>query len=279
MRPGSAAAWAEAAFSLTIIAGAPGSSCADEPPVADQVRQPVAAPRPADVLVADFTGSDWGRVLRAAERLERQPARAVPRLVRLLARDDFIKLRNTADLIYPGAETFYGHGWIVPYDLDRLSVRAGWKLEQIAFQDFGFSERGIEEDDLLDAAIAGRRDVPLGEVTEVDADAARRGRRRSRAVARAQAWWHANGPGWTRLAALTAALRAENPRRIGQALRWLRFDRSPIPGFTRDRYVRNIYPIVRQLAESQDDGVASQAAELVEDYEKGHWYWLEQKAD
>lgn len=62
---------------------------------------------------------------------------------------EVVPLTDTMDLIYPGAKTFYGHGYIVNYDLDSLAVRAGWVLESITFQDFGFRSNTIQEDTLF----------------------------------------------------------------------------------------------------------------------------------
>lgn len=232
-----------------------------------------------DPLIHDFTGAEWERVYRAEQTLERQPQTAVPSLVQLLDRDEHVKLQDTADLIYPGADTFYGHGWIINYDLDWLSVRAGWALEEITFQDFGFSERGINEDQLLSAVVAGKRDVPLDDVAKIDSDAKRRKDRRSKAVARAKQWWRSNGTNWNRLTALSDALHSDNRHCVLKALHWLRFGESPIDGFTRDFYIKDLYPVVQRLAKSQDEGVSGQAECLVDDYENGEWYWYQLKTD
>jgi len=81
----------------------------------------------------------------------------------LLDRDEKVELRNTADLIYPGAKEFYGHGWILDYDVDWISVRAGWALEELTFQNCGFREGVINEADLLKAAIARQGNVRLND--------------------------------------------------------------------------------------------------------------------
>lgn len=240
-----------------------GCSQSDQPRSTTPATDDVTQRQSDDPLIRDFTDSEWERVHRCADALERQPQKAIPLLIRLLDRDEIVKLQNTADLIYPGAETFYGHGWIINYDLDWLSVRAGWLLEEITFQDFGFSEHGIDHDNLLSAAVAGKRDVPLGDVAEIDSDPTQRIQRRSEAVARAKAWWRLNHPHWTRLSALSNALRSENSYCVLNALSWLRHGESPIDGFSHDLYVKDIYPVVQRLAKSQDDEIASQAGYLI----------------
>lgn len=98
----------------------------------------IAAAEPS--VVESSTASDWGRVRAAAKQLENGGAVSLPVLIGLLDRDKVVPLTNTADLIYPGASAFYGHGEMVDHDVDRLSIRAGWVLEAVTFEDFGFSE-------------------------------------------------------------------------------------------------------------------------------------------
>src|SRR5689334_9527089 len=92
-----------------------------------------------------FVAPDWERVYQAEFKLEAGGAASLAVLVRLLDRTEIVPLENTADLIYPGAKMFYGHGWIVDYDLDCLPARAGWALEELTFENFGFSEGIIRE--------------------------------------------------------------------------------------------------------------------------------------
>jgi hypothetical protein len=69
--------------------------------------------------------------------LESYQKEVIPQLIELLSDTSFVKLTRTVDLIYPGAEQWYGHGHYVPYAMDWISVRAGWLLEELTFQDFG----------------------------------------------------------------------------------------------------------------------------------------------
>jgi hypothetical protein len=230
-------------------------------------------------LVKQFAGSDWGKVSEAQFALESKQGRAIPQLVALLERDEYVKLQNTADLIYPGAESYWGHGHILRYDVDWLSVRAGWALEQIAFQDFGFSEDSIQESDLFRATTRGQVDVPLQEVAPIDVPAEARQQQRSAAVRRARAWWSEQQEEWNRISALVDALNSEQSARILSALHWLRFENSVIDGFTKDVYLEQVYPLVHILAESADTEVATQAGYLVRDYGNDEWWWLTVKQD
>src|SRR5262245_44810625 len=112
-------------------------------------------------LIDDFTSADWQKVHHAKAALESRQSEAIPALIELLDRNEKVELLNTADLIYPGAKAFYGHGWILDYDVDWISVRAGWALENLTFQNFGFREGVINEADLFKAVIKRQGNVQL----------------------------------------------------------------------------------------------------------------------
>src|SRR5215212_9707503 len=109
----------------------------------------VAATSPS--LEQRFVSAGWQAVYQSEFKLESGGNASLGVLVSLLDRHDVVQLTNTADLIYPGAKTFYGHGWLIDYDLDRVSTRAGWALEELTFENFGFAEGQIREADLLSA--------------------------------------------------------------------------------------------------------------------------------
>src|SRR5688500_3088874 len=89
-------------------------------------------------LIDDFSNSEWERVVNAKDTLESLEEKSLPYLFDLLNRENkFVKLVNTADLIYPRAAEFYGHGWITDYDIDSLTIRAGSAIEEITFQNLG----------------------------------------------------------------------------------------------------------------------------------------------
>ena len=62
-----------------------------------------------DVMVA-FTSDNWPEVYKAKRQLESLQEKAIPALLELLNRKENVPLKNTADLIYPGAKEYYGHG-------------------------------------------------------------------------------------------------------------------------------------------------------------------------
>src|SRR5688572_18562360 len=91
---------------------------------------------PIDKMISQLKQAEFSEVLDAKDSLINYANESVPKLIELLKDTSFVKLKNTADLIYPGSEEFYGHGWIVNYDIDWISVRAAWLLEEITFLDF-----------------------------------------------------------------------------------------------------------------------------------------------
>ena len=123
------------------------------------------------LVVARFGAADFWHVHRAKEALVAFGDRALPALFVLLGDEREVELDNTADLIFPGAEEFYGHGWVLPYDIDWMPTRAGWVIEEITGERFGFAEEG--------------EGLPHpGAYTD-----AQRAERRAAAVRRARAWW------------------------------------------------------------------------------------------
>jgi hypothetical protein len=216
-----------------------------------------------------FLASDWTTVYQAQFQLESAGAAALPKLMPLLDRPEIVKLTDTADLIYPGASTFYGHGWIIDYDLDRLATRAGWALEELTFENFGFSEGQINEADLPGTLDQGQSSVPFRNVI-------RRGRpdpaaRLKRAVDRAKAWYAMSGSRWSRYQGLKAALESNDAFRQMKALSWLRHGITPCIGLSVETYARDLVPLVKRLRRSADQAVREQAVSLLADKENSWW--------
>ena len=225
-----------------------------------------AEDRPAiPALIRDLSGQDWLTIQRAKEGLEARPKEAIPALLALLDRRDVLPLINTLDLIYPGAETFYGHGYIVDYDLDSLAVRAGWVLEAITFQDFGFREGSIGEEALFKAMREhGAGDMPLAEVTGQEGPPFGR-THLPRSTALARAWWEKAGPRWTRLRAITEALDSGSVNRQIEVFTWLRFGTTACDGYGPKWFEAHVRPRAQKLTSSPDRGVREQAELLLHD--------------
>jgi len=213
-----------------------------------------------DTLIADFSSPDWQKVHVAANRLVSLEGEAVPALLPLLDSHDVVQLTNTADLIYPGAETFYGHGYVINYALDSLAVRAGWVLESMTFQDFGFRSGTITEDKLFKAMRERPGDMPL----EQAAGPQPKPEPVAEAAERAREWWKKSGKGWTRYKGLLAALDSGDFRQQAEAVIWMRSGVTDCAGFDEAVYKSKVEPRVRKLAASSPDKtVKSQAESLL----------------
>lgn len=93
-----------------------------------------------DSLFEKLTFSDYHTVRVAKDELVNIGKDAIPGLIEMMKNKSYLKLTNTMDLIYPGADNFYGHGYIVDYAIDWLNIRALWVFEEITDVDFNFKQ-------------------------------------------------------------------------------------------------------------------------------------------
>ena len=222
--------------------------------------QAKTAPPTADLEA--FCQSDWSAVSGAMVRLAAHEDAAIPELVKMVFRRDRVPLTDTADLIYPGAKTFYGHGMLIDYDLDYLAARAGWLLERIAFEDFGFSAGSLSEARLFDAVRRGKRDVPLRDAVPQPVGP----RDFAPSAEKARAWWASNAATWTKLGAAKAALGSTNGKRQMMALEWLRGGESQCEHALSSETCRlELAPLVKQLAANGSAGIREQASLVLRD--------------
>ncbi len=217
----------------------------------------------AEDMILDLSQSDWWHVNNAKSALESHEAKAIPALLELMKRRERIPLTNTADLIYPGAKTFYGHGGMVNYDLDSLTVRAGWVLEELTFQDFGFSAGQIKESLLLQSVRENDvKDRPLSNVLPLKSAEEKA---IDKAVASACAWWENEKKDWSRLKAIEEALSSTSPFRQLRALNYLRFGTTMCDGYEHKKFIDKHIVLLRKLAETGTEAVRVQAKDTISD--------------
>jgi hypothetical protein len=213
----------------------------------------------AEELIQDLSSDYWPRVWTAELRLESRQAEAVPALIKLTKSTSHVQLRETFDLIYPGAKTFYGHGYIVDYDLDWLAARAGWALENLTFQNFGFSEGVLDHDAMFTATLAGKADKPLQDVVDLKRAPLTRQKLREAASERANNWWKQQGLNFSRQNALIEALASQDPVRAERAMNWVRNGTTRCVGFNPDFVKTKIMAVT-------NDKLAAEMKEF--------WNWL-----
>jgi hypothetical protein len=231
-----------------------------------------------DLLIKDFTSSDWKIVKEAKAKLENYEAQAIPRLIPLLERDEDVKLTNTGSLIYPGAEKFFGYGQIVDYDIDNIAIRAGWLLEDISFNNFGFSGCHLAPEDLLNFIkltfpeyynnANNRKKLETSTEVELDNIIFKL------SVKNAKDWWGKESTSWTRLQALIDALKSFDEKRQVKALFYMRNGESRCPGLTKDYYIDNISKEIVRLSSSDTQRVSEHARLILFDTK---FLWLENK--
>ncbi len=232
-----------------------------------------------DGMIAELKHSDFSAIYKVKDSIVNYQKDAIPELIELLKDTSFVKLNNTADLIYPGAEKFYGHGWIVNYDIDWISVRAAWLLEEITFQNFGYRDLTINEDKLM--SLHKQDYTSYLQTGSHDIDFKDKNPREQLIIYRLMLadrvlkWWDKNKNGWTRLNAIKEALSSIDEQRQSLALRYLRFGKTDCAGLTLENYKEEIKPIIKKIKRSKNEN-AEQAKYLLEDNE---YYWFKSKTE
>lgn len=230
-----------------------------------------------DSMIAQLRQPNFGAIYQVKDSIVSYQKEAIPKLIELLKDTSFVKLKNTADLIYPGAEKFYGHGWIVNYDIDWISVRAAWLLEEITFQNFGYRDLTINEDKLL--SLHKQNYTSYLQTGSHDIDFKNKTPRQQLIIYRlmladsVSKWWDKNKNTWTRFGALKEALSSVDEQRQGLALHYLRFEETMCDGLTLENYKSEIRPLVQKIKQSKN-GEAEQAKYLLDDNE---YYWFKSK--
>lgn len=235
-----------------------------------------ASDRPLVALAADATPAeqaaawvevlaraDSGAVLQARGHLLNLQQHAIGPLIELMAREELVALEGTADLIYPGADRLYGHGWVVPYDIDWLPVRAGWVFEELVHESLGFDMAGSfgAEGAMVAFTADWSRLPPEQRTLEARAAAGREAAERARR-------WRAAHPDWTCLGAVREGLHSEERRDATMA--WLRSGRGACEGLTREVYLEELRPLVAAASEADGHAATSEAWRLLRDVEL-HW--------
>ena len=221
-----------------------------------------------DALLGYFSGPSWPEVKRAATLLENHQAAVIPALLRMLEDNRKVELIDTFDLIYPGAKQFFGHGGILNYDIDWLPDRAGWLLEDLTFENFGFEVPALSA--LKHWTIQDRVQTKI-QGAEDEGDERRRREHSRLAVKRAEDWWEQSKNDWSRLNALVDVLESNDPIRQALALQWLRLGETTCDGLTKAFYQVKIRPLVVRLTNSDHEDIKDNAKLLLGDIE---YYWL-----
>ena len=228
-----------------------------------------------DSLFKKFKKSSFYQdVYPAKLRLENYQKEIIPTLIELLSDTSFMKLTNTFDLIYPGATEFYGHGHFIPYDMDWISVRAGWLLEDLTFQDFGYKTSGVDDDYLFKLMKENYNEYLKKGTYDLEwknkSSKEKLIEYRKILVLKAKQWWQTNQNNWTRLSSIKEALKANEENRLSEVLQFLRYGETKCDGLNNVVYNTEIKPLIVALKKTKYKSVKEQVDLLLVE---GLEYW------
>lgn len=186
----------------------------------------------------------------ALENLQKE---IIPKLVTLVNDTTFVKLTGTADLIYPGAEQWFGHGHYIPYSMDWISIRAGWLLEELTFQNFGYATTNIDNLNWKDKP----DEEKLKELRKLQSEKVKK-------------WWKENIKKWTRLESIKEALVSNDVERIAKVIQFLRLGETKCDGLNREVYLSEIKPLTLKLKDSGNKDIRDIGA-LIENEDLSYW--------
>lgn len=231
-----------------------------------------------DQLINDFKSDDWIKVRDTKLKLENLEEKSIPKIITLLDNSTSVKLKNTGTLIYPGAEKVYGHGQIVDYDMDKIAVRAGWLLEEISFNNFGFAGIHLPDENLIGFIKLTFPDYYNNssnrKLLEASTIADLRLTIKKLSIQKAKAWWKNESSGWNRLDALVSALKSFDEKRQVKALFYIRNGETKCSGLNKDYYIENIAKEIVKLSSSDTQRISEHAKLILFDTK---FSWLDLK--
>jgi len=235
-----------------------------------------------DTLISALKQPDYQKMDDAKDEIVGYQKEAIPKLIELLKENTFQKIKgNTMDLIYPGADKFYGHGGIVYYDIDWICNRAAWVLEEITFQNFGYRDTSLTEDKLFALQIKNYAEYQKKGYYKVDfkSKLSKDELKQYYAMLADQVskWWDSNKNTWTRFNALKEALASDDVVRQGIAIQYLRYGETSCDGLTIENYTTELKPSIEKIAKTKNK--ESDRAQLLLNDKENAWFKSKQKKE
>jgi len=189
-------------------------------------------------------------------RLQVKQKEVIPALIQLLQNPEQAKLYYSQQLMYPGSKRVVEENEIiVPYELDWISVRAGWLLEEICFKDFGFRSLATLDPSFQEIKHHNRNEENE-QIYAVDwknrLSQEQINQSRKKLATAAASWWDQNKNEWTRVKAIKEALQSNNEYVITKALDFISDyapDKNSCDNFF-DAYPNEIRPLIVLLKHS-----------------------------
>jgi hypothetical protein len=201
----------------------------DEPATSDRIEK----------LFEEFRQTDFPSVRRAKEELENLQGKIIPRLLDFLDDTNRVRLVRAEGFVYPGGLQQGGPGELIDYALDYLAVRAGWLLEDLTFQDFGYltfelpkENQRIRETQKAQIALFSKR---------------------------AHDWWQKNAGHWRRIDGIKEALRSGDLEREWAARIYLGFGTTRCDNLDPFVYEFEVKPLLLRIYDTSQ-GVGSRHA-------------------
>ncbi len=233
---------------------------------------------PIKQLLDDFLSKEWPVVSAAKEKIENLGSAAIPEMLALMNDCRINKLENTGDLIFPGAEKYYGHGQIIDYDIDNICVRAGWLLEELTFNNFGFSGIHLPAEELTGFISKTFPEYYGLQTNRAQTDKLdETGKRKlilTLSIEKARKWWQSVAKPWNRLAALEQSLKSTDEKSQVKALFYLRNGRTACKGLTQKYYKSKLEKTIMKLTKSETNRVSENAKLIMLDSD---FDWLSTK--
>jgi len=202
-------------------------------------------------MISLLKQDDFNKIYPVKDKIVNYQKAAIPLLIEMLKDTSFVKLKNTADLIYPGATDFYGHGGILAYDIDWLPIRAAWLLENITFKNFGYLKLSHHPESLGELYKKNHVvyiDHNLSALTPEDIEKQKSLRLHMLKLAdTVERWWQQNKEGWTRFRALKEALVGNDLIEQENAIRYMLSDQTVCEGLTVSSYNEEIKPLIKRF--------------------------------
>ncbi|TAH09125.1 MAG: hypothetical protein EAZ12_06880, partial [Sphingobacteriia bacterium] len=208
-------------------------------------------------LFNNFKSFIWSSTISQAKKdLDKTGKPIMPELIKMLNNNGFVKLVNTEYLMYPGSkEVKWSHGYFIYYDIDWLSIRAGWLLEELTFMDFGYCTKNYYDY----GEMMRNQNDPFSskKVWELKWEKKQTKeqviKNRPILADKVKKWWTANGDKWNRIDAMKEALQSNDEYRVELVFKFLM--RGECDELTKDVYVWEIRPIVEKLIKSPNSRI------------------------
>lgn len=216
-----------------------------------------------DSLISEINQNDFQRILRAKERISQIPKIAIPNLIKNMNNISYSEIYNQKPYNIPGSEEIFDCGTFLNYDINWISVRSAWILEEITFQEFGFYDLDISTIQLVkqyEEVYKKKFDSKLIRNSTSD----KRKKILQKILAKkVENWWKENENYWSTFIGVKEALTSKSYNRMENALIFLL--RSNL--LEDEQQKKEIIPLLNEI-DSFDSNLSIYTQQIFENYKK-----------